>query len=293
MSDYNEINFRYDLDAFGFCLKENDFKQANIFANRIMSNASLFDKKDFGIIGHIFKEIANDGIIAQQGKNEKLLLEYSEKSQKVMGIIVKMLDTDSIHLKKIWSHFSAHQDSTNKLFMSEYELQAYQKPDKGFSNIAIQKIMKILEENVALLGYRSNDLYRGILNEIGRMSKVYGLYDYDEHFVSLLRMMQKIDEYVKQTSTPNDFLDRSKKEIILLTQEIISVYNLIDSDNKQEEKIDNLLWILIKIWRLFFIKFMEPGQVYYSMKDEQIPDDPEKSKLVDEVTKYIEKEIGV
>jgi len=293
MSDYDVINFRYDLDAFGFCVKENDFKQANIFANRIMSNTFLFDKKDFGIIGHICKEIANDGIVAQQGKDEKLLLEYSEKSQKVIGVIIKMLDSESLNLKKIWSHYSAQQDSTNKLFMSEYEIKAYQKSDKDFSNKAIKKLMKILEENIVLLEYRSNDLYRGMLNELGRISKIYGLYDYDEHFTSLLRMMQKIDEYVKSTSTPNDFTTRSKKEIVLLTQEVISIYHLIDSNNKQEEKIDDLLWILIKIWRLFFIKFMERGQVSYSMKEEQLPDDPQKSKLVDEVTSYIEKELGV
>jgi hypothetical protein len=293
MSDYDKTNFRYDLDAYGFCVKENDFKQANIFANRIMSNAFLFDKKDFGIIGHIFKEIANDGIVAQQGKDEKLLLEYSEKSQKVIGVVVKMLDSDSIDIKKIWSHYSAHQDSTNKLFNSEYEIKAYQKPDKAFSNKAIQKLMNLLEENITLLGYRSNDLYRGVLNETGRISKIYGLYDYDEHFTSLLRLMQKIDEYVKQTSNSNDFLPRSQKEIIPLTKEITSIYNSITPENKQEEKIDNLLWILIKIWRLFFVKFMERGQVSYSFKDEQIPDDPEKSKLVDEVTKYIEKELGV
>ena len=131
------------------------------------------------------------------------------------------------------------------------------------------------------------------MNEIGRLSKVNGLNAYEEHFVSLLRMIQKIDDYVKQTSPGNDFVKRSKKETIPLTEKIITVYNSMNSKNTQDDEIDDLLWILIKIWRVYFIKFMEVNQAMYSSKEEQVPEDAEKSKLVDEISRYIEKEIGV
>lgn len=293
MTGYDETKFRYDLDAYGLTVKESDFKQANIFANRVMSNSFIFNSRDFGIIGHILKEIASDGINVQQSRDEKLLNEYSKKSEKVLGEIVTMLDSNKIDLTKIWSHFSAQQDTTMKLFMSDYETRAYAEPDKDFSHEMIKNLMEILEENIVLLEYRSNNIYRGMLNEIGRMSKVSGLYNYDQHFVALLGMMQKIDEYVKQTSSSADFIQRSKKELIPLTKKVVEIYNSMNSENYQNETIDDFLWSLIKIWRLYFVKFMEQGQISYSMREEQIPEDPEKSKLVDEVTKYIEKEIGV
>ncbi len=293
MSEDMKKKFEYDFEAFGIAIREEEFKEANIFANRIMSNAYLLDGKDFGVLGHILKEVANDGINILQSKEPKLIKEYTQNSIEFFGKITKMIETDSINLKNAWNNYSDHQDKTKLLFMSPAESKAYQKTDKSLSNKVIKKLMELLEKEIQILAYRPNNFFLGMLNEIGRVSKVNGLYAYDEHFVSLLRMIQKIDDYVKQTSSGSDFVTRSKRETIQLTEKIIQVYKSIDSKNQQDEKINELLWILIKIWRAYFIKFMEVGQVNYSMKEEQVPGDPERSKLVDEITKYIEKEIGV
>ena len=71
---YLKEGFPEDLDAYGIAIKEKDFKWANIFANRIMSNSYLFDQKETGIIGHVLKEIASDGINLQQKKDRDMWL---------------------------------------------------------------------------------------------------------------------------------------------------------------------------------------------------------------------------
>ena len=61
-----------------------------------------------------------------------------------------------------------------------------------------------------------------------------------------------------------------------------------------EKEIDSLLWKLIKIWRLYFIEYTDVGVPIYSAREEKLKSkEEEESELVDEVTKHIEKEIGV
>lgn len=293
-TEYNETLFRYDLDAYGIAVKDKDFKESNIFANRIMSNAALFDSKEFGIIGYILKEISTDGINVQQSKDDKTIVDFSQKTSKVVGTIIKMLEAKQINLKEIWSLYSSHQINTHTLFMSKPEKIAYVKLDQNFSNSVVKQLVGILEKNIGILQYATNSILSGILNETGRISKVYGLTNSDEHFVSLLRMLQRIDDYIKNTSmTDSDFIERTKKEIIPHASEIISIYSSLTDSNDQADKIDILLWELIKIWRLYYIKFMEVIQPSYSIrKQKSTKEDVEKSELVEEVTKYIEDEIG-
>ena len=292
-SEYTETIFGYDLDAYGISVKTKDFRSANIFANRIMSNSSLFDSKQFGIIGHILKEIANDGIKIQMSKDDKMLLDYSQKSSKVVGTVVKMLATKKIILDDLWSAYNQHQISTHTMFMSPSEKIAYVKLDETFSNNTIKQLITILEKDISFLEYPTNDFLRGILNESSRLSKVHGLQKSDEHFMSLLMMLQRIDIYIKHTAMKEDFIERTQKETIPLASEIIKIYHLINNTNDKSDEIDDLLWKLIKIWRNYFIKFMEIEQSNYSIREQKSnKEDLEKSELVEEVTKYIEADMG-
>jgi len=291
--NYNQIIFRYDLDAYGISVKDKEFNEANIFANRIMSNAFLFDTKQYGLIAHILKEIAIDGINVQQSKDNQLLSEFSQKSSKVVGSIMKMLEQSKIDIDELWSIYSDHQKSTRTMFMSKSEKMAYVKPNSKFSKEAIRNLMNILENDKGLLQYRTNELIRGILNETGRFSKVHSLEKADERFIALMRLLQRIDEYVKETSLGNDFTERSNKEIAPLVSEILQMYKSMTVNDTKGEDIDNLLWKMIKIWRLYYIRFMELGRASYSIREPSKEEEGEKSKLVDEITKRIEKDIGV
>lgn len=153
--------------------------------------------------------------------------------------------------------------------------------------------MELLQKKTKLLSYIQNNFLGGILNEIGRFSKVYGLTKDDEHFVCLLRMLHRIDNYVHSTSTPRDYTKRSESEIIPFADEILTIYNSRTDSDPKEKEIDSLLWKIIKIWRLYFIEYTDIGTPIYSVRQEKLKSkEEEESELVDEVTKHIENELG-
>jgi len=293
-SNYDEKFFQNDLDAYGIAVKEKDFKEANVYANRIMSNAYLYDQETFGIIGFILKEITEDGINLQARKEAETITDYVKKSTKIVGRIITMLNNNDISMKELWNVYSENQISTHKMFMSKTEQNSYVKLNQNFSKSVINKLMELLQTKTKMLSYRPNNFINGILNEIGRFSKVYGLTKEDEHFVCLLRMLHRIDDYVKATSASKDFIKRSEAEIIPLAEEIVKIYNSRTDDDSKDKEIDSLLWKLIKIWRLYFIEYTDIGAPIYSVREEkQKSKEEEESELVDEVTKHIEKEMGV
>jgi len=293
IQNYSETVFRGDLDAYGISIKEKDFKEANIYANRIMSNAYLFDQETLGITGFILKEFVEDGLNLQQRKENEIISDYGKKTSRVVGRVISMLDENGISLKELWEIYSENQLSTHKMFMSKIEQNAYVKLNPNFSQQAIKKLMELLQKKTKLLSYIQNNFLGGILNEIGRFSKVYGLTKDDEHFVCLLRMLHRIDNYVHSTSTPRDYTKRSESEIIPFADEILTIYNSRTDSDPKEKEIDSLLWKIIKIWRLYFIEYTDIGTPIYSVRQEKLKSkEEEESELVDEVTKHIENELG-
>lgn len=290
---YTNTIFRYDLDAYGYSVKEKDFKNANIFANRIMSNAALFDTKGYGIIGHILKEIAVDGMNLQQTTDVSEVPTYAKESSKVVGQILKELES-GIDLNQIWNAYNNQQISTHHLFMIKIEKSAYLKPDTSFSNNALDKLISYMNKNKKLFLYRPNNFIIGILNEIGRIGKVHNLNSDDEHFVSLLRMLYKIDDYVKHTSASSDFSLRVEKEVLPFVDKIINTHNLLKKGDATNDDVDDLLWSMIKTWRNYFVKFIEPNSVPNSIRREQeTTETPEATELIKEITKHIEEEAGL
>jgi hypothetical protein len=103
-------------------------------------------------------------------------------------------------------------------------------------------------------------------------------------------MINRIDEYVKDTTLLHEFPERSKKEILPLLEKILDVAKEA-AMTKNEDKIDDLLWELIKKWRLYFLQFMEI-QKGVPLREEKVVEEPTQSKLVDAIAKEIEKEVG-
>lgn len=289
---YGIATFSQDLDAYSAAVKTEDFREANIFANRIMSNAFLADNKEFGIIGYILKELANDGMLLQQSKDKKSLTDFSKDATKLTGKIVSLAKSEKIDFSKLWDYNADIYFISKESFMTKNEISAYRTKDTAFSKKVLDKLVNILNENRKVLSYPTNNLLRGILNEISRLVKNHSLDKGDAHFVSLLIMLQRIDEYIKGTSIINEYHDRIEKELLPLVEELMDVYGVyVQQGANFEEKITNLLWKLIKLWRLYFIEFMElPSNV--QIRQEKVAEEPVKSKLVDAISKEIEKEVG-
>lgn len=283
--------FLQDLDAYGISIKEKDFKWSNIFANRIMSNSFLFDNKECGMIGHVLKEIASDGLTLQQ-KDPSLLADYSQISRKVVGGIITRLEKNQFTLDHLWELYSNQQQSTNKMFQSEIEQKAYISPNEAFSTAVIDNLINLLEKNIDVLLETDNYFFKGILNETGRISKVYSISKEQERFLSLFRAIHRIDDYNKMISKGTAYVKISEDQIIPLVNKIIEIYRNKNNDNFKSQ-IDDLLWEMIKIWRFNFIKYLEASTPSFSVREEKVySEEEEESELVDKVKEQIEKEMG-
>ena len=288
---YLEKIFPQDLDAYGISIKEKDFKWSNILANRIMSNAFLFDSKECGIVGHVLKEIASDGLSLQQ-KDSSVLIDYSNISRKVVGGIITMLEKNQIILDHLWELYSDQQYSTNKMFQSKIEQAAYVSSNEEFSTAIIDKLLNLLEENIGILLERNNNLFNGILNEISRISKAHGISKEQERFLTLFRAISRIDDYNKMNSNKTSYVKITKNQIIPLAKKIIEINHNKNNDNFKSQT-DDLLWEMIKIWRFDFIKYLESNTATFSTREQKAySGEEEESELVDKVKEQIEKEMG-
>jgi len=289
---YNDV-FSQEVDGFGIALKEKDFRWANILANRIMSNSFAFENKDCGIVGHVFKEISSDGLVVQQkNPDSSLIADYANFSKKVVGGVVKMLEKNQIDLNQLWELYHTQQHATNKMFQSKIEKAAYLNPNPEYSSIFIQNLLLLLESNISLFADPKTNLLKGFLNETGRISKVHSLSLDDEHFVSLFRALDRIDDYNKSIFKGKDFAKTAQEEIIPLVKRIFEISKTRNEDSFKTN-INNLLWDMIKIWRFDFIKYMEVTIPTYSIRDEKlITEEDEESELVNEVKKQIERDMG-
>lgn len=283
--------FPQDLDAYGISLKEKDFKWSNIFANRIMSNSFLFDNKECGIVGHVLKEIASDGLTLQE-KDSSILADYSQLSRKVVGGIITTLEKNQFTLDHLWELYSNQQQSTNKMFQSEIEQKAYISYNEAFSIAFIDNLINLLEKNIDVLLETNNNFFKGILTETARISKVHSISKEQERFLSLFRAINRIDDYNKTVSKGAAYVKISKNQIIPLVNKIIEIYRNKNNDNFKSQ-IDDLLWEMIKIWRFYFIKYLEVSTPSFSARAEKIySEEEEESELVDKVKEQIEKEMG-
>lgn len=283
--------FQQDLSAFSAAVKSKDFRESNIFANRIMSNAFLTETQDFGIVGFILKELSNDGMLLQQSKNDTSFSDFIKTAQKFVSEIIVICKNNTVDLNKIWTLYGEMLIRNRDIFMSKNEVISYKRNNSKFSKKIIHKLLKVLETNKKILAYPSNNFFKGMLNELSRLIKNHSIDSSDAHFISLIIMMERIDQYVKNTSVVNEFPDRAKNEILPLTDKIIKLYNSITEKDDKSSEIDTLLWELIGIWRLYFIEFMELG-TQIAVREERSVDDPIKNKLVDAIAKEIEKEVG-
>ena len=290
-NNYFESVFHLEVDGFGIALKERDFKWANILANRIMSNAYVFENKSCGIVGHVFKEIASDGLVLhQRDPDSSIVSEYADHSKKVVGGIIKMLEKHEIDLNQLWELYHIQQTATNKMFQAKIEQDIYLKTNNEYSSIFIQNLLEILESNLSVFVEEKNNFIKGFLNEAGRLSKVHGLSLEDEQFLSLFRALDRIDDYNKSIFKGYGYAQVTKKETLPLLNRIIEISK---NRNNSQKAIDDLLWEMIKIWRFDFIKYLEVRIPTYSVRDEKLlSEEDEDTELINEVKKQIEKELG-
>jgi len=291
LQGYNEEIFRQDLDVFSDNIRNKDFRSGNILANRIMSNAYFFDEKYFGIIGFFLRQFAIDGLNFNTINKIEGVNLIKDKTSEFVDKIKGQLNTEK-NLGQLWIAYSNIMMVTRPTYLVENE-RKYYKTELEFTNQIFEKIFKFLFKNLNELTYPTNNMLKGILNEIQRVMKTHGADKTKLYLLSIILMLERIDEYIGMTALDKDeFKRRVEKEIIPNVQKIESIVSRIN-DPEVEGAVNEILWDLIKQWRTDFVKFLEPrSQAQLQSKGKPTITEPVKSELVDELAESLEDEVA-
>lgn len=278
---YNAELFKMDLEVFVSAIKNKDFKTATIISNRIMTNAWISDTQYYGIAG-FFLRVSAIRFLNMNNSNisDIIVAEISKFTDNVL----EQISSNKKDLKKLWIDFGIVLEKTRKEILPDDE-KNYNLNTK-YTTKTIDRILKLLFNSTNTLTHSSNNFIRGILQEIERTTQTYGINSNGLYLFSLLTMIDRIDEYIKIEMNTNEFKIRINNEILPLIKKLQEIYE----NNIEEKQINNLLWDLIKKWRIYYIQFMEPI-IQLNQTQPLIIEEKIKDELVKELAEGIEKEV--
>jgi len=252
-----------------------------------MTNAWLSDTQFFGITGFFLRQLALDALVASNVNKEDAVKTITDEASIFADKVLGQVSSEKNSLQELWIGFSIVIEKSRKVILPEDEKNSYS-TNVEYTNDTVQKILKILFSAKENLTYATNNLIKGTLSEIGRVSKTYGIKQSDLYVLSLLVMLDRIDEYVGTTALDKgDFGKRIEKEILPLVVQLEGIY----AEGMNEEAVNKFMWDLIKIWRLCFVRFMEPRISSVQQSKQPIIEGKIKDELIEDLAEGIEKEI--
>lgn len=281
---YNSELFKMDLKIFENAMIKKDFKTANIMSNRIMSNAWISDAKFYGIIGFFLRQLSIEVLNSSRVDNDSAAKIILDQSSLFTTNVLGQVSSNKQNLKELWISFGIVMEKSRKSILLEDERNNY-KMNIEYTSQTTEKVTQVLFASKNILTYRPNNLIKGVLEEILRTAKSFGINTSDLYILSVLTMIDCIDEYVRNTAIDKeDFEKRIEKEVIPYVNKLEELHN----EKMEQEKTDNLLWDLIKTWRLYYVRFMDlrPQQQQQLTIEGKIKDE-----LIDELADGLEKEM--
>lgn len=285
---YDDGLFRQELQVFLAAIKKKDFRTGNIIANRIMTNSWISDEQYYGIIGFFLRELVIVGLNATNIDKETAINTVIDQIILFTDNIIGQISSNEKNMSKLWTYFTVAISKGQVVILPEDEKNNYSFNLK-YTTVVFNRIFKTFAQQKEDLTYPTNYLIKGVLNELLRITRTYGIIKDDLYILSLLKMIDLIDEYVGVTSvSESDFKERINKEVV---PKIDRFFTAIEK--KDENFVNDFLWDMIKEWRLYYLRFLEfRRQVKKKLKDQPVMDEQTKSELVDELAEGLEKEIG-
>ena len=221
--NYDETLFRQDFEIFNNAVKQNDFKTANIISNRIMTNAWLFNAKFFGITGFFLRLLTLDALSALNINNENAVKTIKEQIKSFTDSVLAEVSSKDFSITELWTHYTIAYEKCRHEFSTDYEKSIYTR-ELEFTHNVFVKMLSILNEEKDQISYPSNSLIQGIFNECYRISRTYGIETEDLYVLSILVMIDRIDEYVKLTFVEfKEFETRAKSESVPLIEKLLEI----------------------------------------------------------------------
>lgn len=273
---------KQDVKAAYSAFEDDNFRDMNMFANRIMSNAVLSEDSRLALVGFFLKEMVR---IYAPMKARKDLSTFS--TAKSLGeAYIKSLKLKS-DISKLWKQYYGFYDRVREHRQHEYEKESY-KENIEFTHFALQWLIQKLSEDRNILFNKNNQFIHGILNEMDRILRVHGAELVDLYAWSLVKALQLYFDYV-------DYFAEDEKTAVIEK----SVFPYIDGiaktllkDAVDSKEVTAVLQRIIVDWRICFIHFMErPGFVPYEGEKKVPITEETKKKISETVTKALEEKV--
>jgi hypothetical protein len=279
--DIHEV-IEQDVKAAYLAFKDDNFRDMNIFANRIMSNAVLSTDYRFTLVGFFLKEMAR---IYGPIKARKELSAFS--TAKSLGdVYIKSINLEK-SFNDLWEEYNQFYYRLGEHRLDEYEKGSYKK-NVEFTRFAFRWLIEKLSGDRNIFFNENNHFVNGVLNEMDRIIRVHGGELIDLYAWSLVRALQLYYDYV-------DYFGKDERKQIIEK----SVFSYIDNitkallkDTVDPNEVTNLLQRIIVDWRICFMHFMERAELVpiEGEKKVQITEETKK-KISETVTKALEEEV--
>lgn len=284
LSSYDKVILE-DLTAAIEAFKKDSFYHVNVFANRIMSDATFTDSKFF-LTGFFLKDLATT---FGKLKTEEKATSYSTAKSHGFKFAELLKDSlSSFDEEKLWKEYQKFYNTIRKFEMDEFEEKSYS-DNKDFAKETFSWLFEYIKTNKEILVDPQNLLFKGVYSEMERIFRVHSANLPEIVLMSLIQALSRYYDYFRRIHLkPDGHIDEEKvkTEIFPLVEQIEKAcYPKLDFS-----AVNSTLWALVKGWRCFFMQRMEllPLTVRYQ-KGIEMPTEL-KEKLSETMTKILEKE---
>jgi len=289
---YDMAIFQQDLKAARNALEKDDLENMNILGNRVMSNCHIFNEKRYFLVGFLLKDMAATLLPL---KNSKVPKAASTARALTAGVFRKLSDyaKGDIQSADLWKEYHEFSNKVRPFILLEFEEGAYGGDSSNFTHESIQLLLKKLEDNKDRLLEPNCILLKGMINEISRLHKAHGSKLHDEFAAALIVMLDRCYDYIAQISETKEIFENNIKNVIHAhLGECLRI--LKESEEKGgiwQQQIDDELFALVKIWREYFLFYMEKGEVVQQRKTTVMLPDESRKRLTEAIARTLEDEL--
>ncbi len=279
------------VSAIRQALENFDLPLLNIFANRLMADASFLDNKLVNLFAMSLKNLIDPCNMLQNlssdkeetkthltrylldfvGRFSNLVKEFEEKS------MTHPIDTYWVEYYNIW----------NKILKDTVDLSDFEDHYTQDPNYTHKYILHMLKNNIKLFDtfrYRNRMFLNGIINEIQRLYKNFGINLNDFILYNYLIMLDRtIDGIIFENMNDIFTLNEDQMDVTLISDKIKEfsdpLAKLLEEPEFSTEIFTNKIHELIILWRNNFIRYQNfekavlPQVIKEHRKKIQIPEE--------------------
>jgi hypothetical protein len=275
-----------DINAAVFALEQDDYENMNIFANRLMSNATIESDNKFLLIGFFLKDVAAEMMELGAAKVPTALATAKARMTMFVSKMKEHANRKDFAENEIWDEYVKHSDAVRKFHFTPAEEKSYS-DHKDFTRMVGSWVIERLRSDRNVLLEPKNLFLKGLSNELARCYRMHGAARREIVLLCLLTAIDRFYDYVLvECEGPNGSLnqDKVKEGVFPYLDQICDVV-----ENEDLSKTDSLLTQLIINWRLAFVRYMERVRVVRATveKGVQLPEQMKK-KIGEAVTKALD-----